>query len=285
LHSANNPIETQALLEKKVVAIAYEDIVTDSGEAPLLTHMSEIAGEVGVIMDAYHMFTIAGGAGILIGGSADTPPAKVIILGAGRVGLGAARYAIGLGADVTLMDIDLNRLREVRLKVFPHAKTLFLNHHNIRALLPDLDLLINGVKWPPGAGDHIVTREMLQLMKKTALIVDISCDPAGAIETCRVTTHDDPVYEVDGIRHFCVDNLPSAVAHTSSTALCNASLPFVAEIAGKGWLTAVRENKSLRRALGFAFGHLAFKPTAEVQKRMYTPPEEVIEMFSDKGVH
>jgi alanine dehydrogenase len=280
LHSAGNPQETQALLDKKVVAIAYEDIVTDSGEAPLLAPMSEIAGEVAVIMGAYHMFTIAGGNGMLIGGAAGASPAKVVILGAGNVGLGAARYATGLGADVTIMDLDLNRLREVRLKIFPQIRTLFLDRHNVRGLLPVADLLVNGVKWPPGARDHIVTREMLQLMKRTALIVDISCDPAGAIETCRITTHDCPIYEVDGIRHFCVDNLPSAVAKTSSTALCNASLPYVIEIADKGWLTAVRENRSLRRGLGFAFGHLTFKPTADVQNRVYTPPEEVIEMFS-----
>ena len=142
-----------------------------------------------------------------------------------------------------------------------------------------MNLLINAVKWPPQADHHIVTRQMLGLMKKSALIVDISCDPAGAIETCRATTHDDPVYEVDGIRHFCVDNLPSAVARTASYALSNASLPYVIDIADKGWLGAVRDNPSLRRGLGFAMGHLTFEPTARVQNRPYTPPEKVIEMF------
>ncbi len=279
LHSANNPEETQALLDKKVIAIAYEDIETDDGEMPLLTPMSEIAGEVGLIMGAYHMFTINGGSGLLIGGAAGVEPAKVAILGAGRVGLGAARYALGLGADVTIMDIDLDRLREVRQKIFPGAKTLFLNNHNIRNLLPDVDMLINAVKWPPRANHHIVTRDMLKIMKKSILVVDISCDPAGAIETCVPTSHDKPTYEVEGIRHFCVDNLPSAVARTSSYSLCNATLPYVMEIAEKGWLEAIKEDVSLRRGLGFALGYLTFKPTADVQNREYTPPEAIIEMF------
>ncbi|OPX37893.1 MAG: alanine dehydrogenase [Desulfobacteraceae bacterium 4484_190.2] len=279
LHSANNPEETQALLDKKVIAIAYEDIETDDGEMPLLTPMSEIAGEVGLIMGAYHMFTINGGSGLLIGGAAGVEPVKVAILGAGRVGLGAARYALGLGADVTIMDIDLDRLREVRQKIFPRAKTVFLNNHNIRNLLPDVDMLINAVKWPPRANRHIVTRDMLKIMKKSILVVDISCDPAGAIETCVPTSHDKPTYEVEGIRHFCVDNLPSAVARTSSYSLCNATLPYVMEIAEKGWLEAIKGNTSLRRGLGFASGYLTFKPTADVQNREYTPPEVIIEMY------
>jgi alanine dehydrogenase len=140
-------------------------------------------------------------------------------------------------------------------------------------------MLINAVKWPPRANHHIVTRDMLKIMKKSILVVDISCDPAGAIETCVPTSHDKPTYEVEGIRHFCVDNLPSAVARTSSYSLCNATLPYVMEIAEKGWLKAIRDNTSLRRGLGFALGYLTFKPTADVQNREYTPPEAIIEMF------
>ena len=276
LHSANNPDETQALLDRKVIAFAYEDITTDDGETPLLTPMSEIAGEVGLLMGAYHMLSINGGSGILIGGAVGAEPARVAILGAGNVGLGAARYAIGLGADVTVLDIAMDKLREVRRKVFPQAKTLFLNDYNVRSVLPHLDLLINAVKWPPRATRHIITRDMLKLMKRDALIVDISCDPAGAVETCVATSHDRPVYEVEGIRHFCVDNLPSAVARTSSYSLCNHTLPYVQEIADKGWLEAVKTNLSLRRGLGFVLGHLTFKPAAEAQNRLYTPPESVI---------
>ena len=280
IHSAGNPEETQVLLDRKSVGIAFEDIVTDDGRAPLLTPMSEIAGEVGIIMGAYHMFTInGGGGGVLIGGAAGVEPAVVAIFGAGSVGLGAARYALGLGADVTILDIDLERLRDVRHRIFPKATTIFLNESNVRSLLPRVDLLVNAVKWPPRSDRHILTRDMLKLMKRDALIVDISCDPEGAVETCRLTTHDQPIYEVDGIRHFCVPNLPSAVARTSSSALCNSILPYVVEIATHGWLGAVKRNIPLRRGLGFALGYLTFRPAAEAQGRKYTSPESIIEMF------
>ncbi len=279
IHSANNPEETQALLDKKVIAIAYEDIETDDGKFPLLTPMSEIAGEVGLIMGVYHMFTINDGNGILVGGAVGAEPANVAIFGAGSVGLGAARYAIGLGADVTLLDIDLEKLRDIRQKILPQIITLYLNDYNVRQMLPKIDLLINAVKWPPRSDQHIVTREMLQLMKKEALIVDISCDPAGAIETCVPTSHDEPTYVVNGIRHYCVDNLPSAVAKTASYALSNTNLPYVIKLADKGWIQAIKEDIALRRGLGFAFGYLTFKPTAIVQNRQYTSVEDIIEMF------
>ena len=279
IHSANNPEETQALLDKKVIAIAYEDIETDDGKFPLLTPMSEIAGEVGLIMGVYHMLTISGGSGILVGGAVGAEPANAAILGAGNVGLGAARYAIGLGADVTLLDIDLEKLRDIRQKIFSQIRTLYLNNYNVRQMLPKIDLLINAVRWPPQSDQHIVTREMLKLMKKEALIVDISCDRAGAIETCVPTSHDEPTYIVNDIRHYCVDNLPSAVAKTASYALSNTNLPYVIKLADKGWRQAIKEDIALRRGLGFALGYLTFKPTAIVQNRQYTSVEDIIEMF------
>jgi len=279
IHSANNPEETQALLDKKVVAIAYEDVETDDGKFPLLASMSEIAGEVGLLMGVYHMFTINGGSGVLVGGAVGVKPANMAILGAGSVGLGAARYAVGLGADVTLLDIDLDRLRDIRQKIFPQIKTLYLNSYNVRQILPKIDLLINAVKWPPQSDQHIVTREMLKLINKDALIVDISCDPAGAIETCVPTSHDKPTFTVDGIRHYCVDNLPSAVAKTASYALASTSLPYVIKIADKGWIQAIKEDIGLHRGLGFALGYLTFKPTALTQNRQYTSVEKVIEML------
>jgi alanine dehydrogenase len=279
IHSANNPEETQALLDKKIIAIAFEDIETDDGKFPLLAPMSEIAGEVGLIMGVYYMFTTGGGSGILIGGAVGALPANVAILGGGNVGVGAARYAIGLGADVTMLDIDLERLRDIRQKIFTQIKTVYLNRYNVRQMLPKIDLLVNAVKWPPQSDQHIVTREMLKLMKKAALIVDISCDRAGAIETCVPTSHDEPTYTVDGIRHYCVDNLPSAVAKTASFALSNTTLPYVVKIADKGWLQAIKEDMALRRGLGFAFGYLTFRPTAIAQSRHYTSVEEIIEML------
>jgi alanine dehydrogenase len=283
LHTANNPEETQGLLDRKVVGLAYEDVETDDGQTPLLAPMSEIAGEVGLIMGAYYLFTVGGGPGLLLGGAVGAEPARVAILGAGRVGLGAARAAVGLGADVTILDIDINQLREVREKILPQAKTLFSTGANVRAILPQVDLLINAVKWPPKAKTHIVTRGMLKVMKREALIVDISCDPAGAVETCVPTTHEAPVYEVEGIRHYCVANLPSAVARTASSVLSNAILPYVIEIADKGWLEAIKANSALRRGLTCAFGYLTFTDAARAQNRVYTPPEEVIRTLDTKG--
>jgi alanine dehydrogenase len=283
LHTANNPEETQALLDRKVVGLAYEDVTTDQGQTPLLAAMSDIAGEVGLIMGVYHLFTTGGGPGLLLGGAVGAEPARVAILGAGRVGLGAARAALGLGADVTILDIDMNQLREVREKILPQAKTAFSTQANVRAMLPQVDLLINAVKWPPKAKTHIVTREMLKLMKRGALIVDISCDPAGAIETCVPTSLEAPIYEVDGIRHYCVANLPSAVARTASSVLSNAILPYVMEVAEKGWLEAIKASSALRRGLTCAFGYLTFEDAARAQNRVYTPPEEVVRIFDENG--
>jgi alanine dehydrogenase len=277
IHSANKPEQTQILLDKKVAGIAYEDVETDDGDFPLLNPMSEIAGEVGMLLGVHHLFTTAGGSGILIGGSPGIAPAKVAVVGAGHVGIGAARYAAGLGAEVILLDVDVARLREVRRSVLPNVKTLYSSRGNIEKLLPEVDVLVNAVKWRPGM--TIVSRDMLALMKRRALIVDVDCEPGGGIETCAYTTHEEPILEVDGVRHICVPNLPSAVARTGSEALCNVTLPYAIEIADKGWLRAVKENRALRRGLGFAYGYLTFRPTADAQGRPHTPPEKAIELI------
>jgi len=167
----------------------------------------------------------------------------------------------------------------LRHGIFPNAfmKTLYSSRENITRILPEVDILVNAVKWTPGL--TLVSREMLGLMRRDSLIVDIDCEPRGAIETCRYTTHDEPIVEIDGIRHYCVPNLPSAVARTASCALSNATLPYVLEIANKGWLEAIKSNRALRRGLGFGRGYLTFKPTAIAQNRPHTPVEEVIKMF------
>ncbi len=277
IHSANNPKQTQALLDAKLVAIAYEDVMTDNGDYPLLAPMSEIAGEVGMLMGVYHSFTTAGGSGRLIGGMPGVEPAKVVILGAGYVGTAAAKCALGLGADVTIIDIDVDRLRQIRNEIFPNVKTLYSSPENVARILPEVDILVNGVKRTPGL--VIVSRDMLGLMKRDSLIVDIDCEPHGAIETCDYTTHEKPIFEVDGIRHCCIPNLPAAAAQTASVALTNVTLPYVLELAEKGWLEAVKSNRALRRGLGFAQGHLTFKPTAIAQNRPHTPAEEAIKLF------
>ena len=279
IHSANRPEMTQTLLDRKVVAIAYEDMCDANGQFPLLTPMSEIAGEVGLLMGATYMLTIHGGSGLLLGGAAGVAPAKVTVLGAGHAGIGAATAALGLGADVTIVDIDLDKLRDIRTRTFPQATTLYSTRANVERVLPDTDLLVNAVKWRPGL--TIVSRPMLKLMKPKALIVDIDCEPNGAIETCQYTTHDDPIVEIDGIRHYCVANLPSAVAHTASLALCNATLPHAVEIASKGWHQAARDNATIRSGLDFALGLLTFKNTADAQNRPYTSPEKALDMLGD----
>ncbi|MDY0168416.1 MAG: alanine dehydrogenase [Thermoguttaceae bacterium] len=280
IHSAIRPEETQVLLDRKVVGIAYENVTPDGRDFPLLTPMSEIAGEVGMLMGAYHLFAVQGGSGLLLSGAPGVEPAKVAILGAGHVGLGAARYALGMGADVTLLDIDLARLRTVRQEVFPGVKTLYCVRANVERVLRESDVLVNAVKWSPGL--TLVSRDMLKLMKRTALIVDIDCEPNGAVETCRFSTHADPIYEVDGIRHLCVPNLPSAVARTASLSLCNATLPYTLELAEKGWLQAVKDNAALRKGMSFAKGCLTFLPTAEAQNRPYTTPERAIELVEGR---
>ncbi len=274
IHSAIRPVQTQVLLDRKVIGIAYENVTPDGREFPLLLPMSEIAGEVGLLLGAVQMFSVNGGSGLLPGGAPGVEPAKIAVLGAGNVGIGATRYALGLGADVTLLDIDIARLRMIRREVFPNIKTLHCNRPNVERILRESDMLVNAVKWVPGL--TIVSRDMLKLMKRSALIVDIDCEPKGCIETCRFSTHADPVYEVDGIRHVCVPNLPSATARTSSFALCNATLPYAVELADKGWFQAVTDNAALRNGMSFAKGYLTFLPTAEAQKRPYTTPEEAL---------
>ena len=279
LHSANRPEMTQVLLDRKVVGIAYEDMRAADGEFPLLTPMSEIAGEVGLLMGACFLLTTQGGRGVLLGGAAGVEPAKVAILGAGRAGIGAARAALGLGAHVTILDVDIGTLRDIRNRIFPNATTLCSSRPNVERILPETDLLVNAVKWRPGL--TLVSRDMLKLMKRKALIVDIDCEPGGAIETCQYTTHDKPIFEVDGVRHYCVPNLPSAVAHTASLALCNATLPYAIEIASKGWRQAARDNETIRHGLDFAMGLLTFPRTAEAQGRDYTPPEKALDILGE----
>jgi len=275
IHSAIRPELTQTLLDKRIIGFACEDIRQENGQFPLLAPMSEIAGEVGMIMGIYHSMTTNGGAGLLIGGAPGVEPAKIVILGAGHAGLGAARYAHALGADVTIVDVNIDRLRDIRSHILPSVKTLYSNDSNIRRLLPETDVLVNAVKWVPGL--TLVSRSMLSLMKKNSLIIDVDCEPGGAIETCAFTTHDDPIFEVDGIRHFCVPNLPSAVARTASYAFTNATIPYIEQIADKGWERAARENSALRSGLDFALGHLLFETTASFQNRPYMTADRLFE--------
>lgn len=274
IHSANRPEMTQVLLDKKIVGISYEDIETDKGDFPLLSPMSDIAGYTGLLMGVFYSFATNGGNGTLIGGAPGVDPAKVVILGAGNVGTCVAKYALGLGADVTIMDVNLDRLKELNTNVFPNVKTLYSSKENLCEILPRTDLLFNAVKWFPGL--RLVSRDMLKLMKKGSLIVDIDAEENGAIETSHFTTHDDPVYEVDGIRHYSVPNLPSAAARTASCALSNATIPYAIQIANKGWENAAKDSAAIRKGVCFVKGTLTFEPTAIRQERSFTPVEEIL---------
>lgn len=273
IHSANRLPQTKALLDHKVVAFAYEDVKDEEGEFPLLTPMSEIAGYMGLLVGVFNLFTTNGGKGKLICGVPGTDNVKVIIFGAGNVGLSAARLAVGMGADVTVLDTDVKKLRNAQY-LLPGIKTLYSNHANVIKAISDTDLVLNAVKWYPGL--KIITRDMLKFMQPDSLIVDIDAEPGGAIETSQYSTHDEPVFIVDGIRHIGIPNLPSAVANTASVALSNATIPYIVEVADKGWAKAAKENKSLLYGLDFVKGLLTFRPTAETFGLPYTDVMEAI---------
>lgn len=249
----SKPELAKILLEKKVIVYAYERLKDERGEYPLLAPMSELSGNVAVILGAYYLFNTDGGNGILIGGYPGVEAAKVTILGAGNSGLGAVRYAASLGAEVTLLDRNVHKLKSVKEST-PGVRTFLINSCNLKKILPETDLLINSLKYMED--DYLITKDMLKLMKPNSLIVDADGKPHGAIETIRGTTHSDPCYTVDGIRHIAIPNYPSAVPRTSTAALANATIPYVIEIANKGWEQATRENEGLKNSLIVAKGHL-----------------------------
>ncbi len=277
IHSANRLAQTRALLDSKAVAFAYEDVMDEKGEFPLLAPMSEIAGSVGLLTGVVNLFNTNGGSGKLVCGAPGVANAKIVIFGGGNVGLSAAKLAVGLGADVTIMDNDIERLRKINSYRLPEAKTIYSNKANVIEAISYADLVINAVKWFPGL--TIVSRDMLKYMRPNTLIVDIDAEPGGAIETSKYSTHDEPVYVVDGIRHIGIPNLPGAVANTASIALSNATIPYIAEVADKGWIGAAKENKRLIHGLGFVKGLLTFRPTADAFNLQYVDVMEAISAF------
>lgn len=278
IHSANRLPQTRALLDSKVVAFAYEDVKDKNGGSPLLEPMSRLAGETGLLTGLFYSFTTQGGTGKIVSGNPGINPMKIVIFGAGHVGIGAARFAKKLDADVVLMDVNIKQLDLVSSQIIPGIKTVFSTRDNIVNEIKDADLVINAVKWFPGL--TLISRDMLKGMKKGALIVDIDAEPNGAIETCRYTTHENPVYEVDGIRHICIPNLPSSVANTASQSLSNATIPYIQEIADKGWVKAALDNEKLIHGLDFIKGNLTFKDTAEAFDIPMADKMELLEKYS-----
>lgn len=276
LHLAPIQDLTDMLLEKKVTGIAYETVKDRAGTLPLLTPMSEVAGRLSVQVGAAYLQKEHGGRGVLLGGVPGTLPGNVCIIGGGIVGINAAKMALGLGAKVTLIDLNLNRLRELDDIFNGRVFTLASNSYNIERAAREADLLIGGVLIPGAAAPKIVTRAMVSKMKKGAVIVDVAIDQGGCIETAKPTTHSDPSYEVDGVVHYCVTNMPAAVPNTSTLALTNATFPYVLKLAKLGAKAAIESDPGIAEGVNTYNGHLTYKAVAEAQKREFKAIGDVL---------
>lgn len=275
IHSNAHRDQTDMLLDKKVTGIAYEDITDQYGDFPLLKPMSIIAGKGGFIAGVKFMERINGGQGLLL---ADVPGVKkpyVTIIGAGNSGIGAAELAVGWGCDVSILDINSKVLEETR-DYLKGPEYLISNQANIEMCLKKTDLLINCILWPKWREDHLISREMLSLMKRGSIIVDVACDDHGAIETTHSTSHDDPVYYEEGILHYAVDNIPSSFSRTATMTLVNATLPKLIEIGKHGVKEAMRRDPHLMRGLTCYNGQLTLEETGLKQDRPYVSPEEAL---------
>jgi len=276
LHLAPLRELTQSLLDKKVTGIAYETVKDKAGTLPLLTPMSEVAGRLSVQIGAAYLEKEHGGRGVLLGGVPGVPPGNVCIIGGGIVGTHAAKIALGMGAKVTLIDLNLNRLRELDDIFSERLYTLASNAYNIERAVIEADLLIGGVLIPGAAAPKLVTKAMVSKMKKGAVIVDVAIDQGGCIETAHPTTHSDPSYLVDGVVHYCVTNMPAAVPNTSTLALTNATFPYVTTLARLGAEAAIKENAAIAEGVNTYNGHLTYKAVADNQGREFTDIKTLI---------
>ncbi|GAV26533.1 alanine dehydrogenase [Carboxydothermus islandicus] len=277
LHLAPEPELTRALMEKKVVAIAYETIQLPNGSLPLLTPMSEVAGRMAVQIGARFLEKPQGGRGMLLGGVPGVPPAEVVIIGGGVVGTNAAKMAMGMGAHVTILDKSADRLRYLDDVFFGKITTMMSNSYNIAEAVKKADLLIGAVLIPGARAPKLVTEEMVKTMKPGSVIVDVAIDQGGCVETIdRVTTHQDPIYVKHGVVHYAVANMPGAVPRTSTFALTNVTLPYALDIANKGWERAVREDRALALGVNVLDGKVTYKAVADSLGLPYTPLEEIL---------
>ena len=276
LHLAPLPALTDKLLESKVIGIAYETVRDQQGTLPLLTPMSEVAGRMSVQVGARYLEKERGGRGILLGGVPGVPPAHVTILGGGIVGTNAARIALGFGAKVTLIDVNLNRLRELDDIFGGRLYTLASNSYNIALATREADLVIGGVLIPGATAPRLVTRAMVSQMKIGAVIVDVAIDQGGCVETARPTSHSNPSFVVDGVVHYCVTNMPGAVPHTSTLALTNSTFPYLLRLANLGAREALRQDAGLAEGLNAWMGTLTYRGVAESQHRTWKTTSSVI---------
>jgi len=275
-HFAASRELTEAMMKSNCIAIAYETIEKADGSLPLLNPMSEVAGRLSIQAGARCLEKTFGGRGILLGGVTGVAPAKVVIIGGGIVGTNAAQMAAGLGANVTVLDINIDRLRFLNHVLPANVTTMMSTPENIRQQIADADLVIGAVLIHGAKAPHLITRDMLKLMKKGSVIVDVAVDQGGCVETIHPTTHADPTYEVDGVIHYGVANMPGAVPKTSTIALTNVTLPYAVEIANKGYLEAIKTNREIALGVNVIFGKVTYGPVAEAFKLPYTPLEEVI---------
>ncbi|MDF2986938.1 MAG: ald [Eubacterium sp.] len=277
LHLAPNQVLTRALLDKKVTAIAYETVQLENGSLPLLAPMSEVAGRMSVQIGANLLQKYNGGAGILLGGVPGVKPAEVVIVGGGVVGTNAAKIAVGMGANVTILDINTQRLRYLDDIFAGRINTIVCNPYNVAEMVKKADLLVGAVLVAGAAAPVIVTEEMVKTMKKGSVIVDVAIDQGGSIETIdRVTTHDNPCYEKHGVIHYSVANMPGAVPRTSTLALEAATLPYLVELADKGVKKALLENGALRKGLNTMDGNLTCLSVCNSLNMKYVNPEIIL---------
>ncbi len=262
---------TDAMLKSGAVCLAYETVQLPNGSLPLLQPMSEVAGRMATLNGAYYLQKTKGGKGKLISGVPGVSPAKVLVLGGGVVGEAAALMAAGLGADVTIADISLPRLRQLDIETPANVHTLYSSEHNIRQQLPTVDIVVGSVLVPGDKTPHLINKEMLKLMEPGTVLVDVAIDQGGCFETSRPTTHSEPVYMEDGIVHYCVANIPGAVPNTSTLALTNATLRYAVALADKGWKQACKDDAALAKGLNIVEGKVVFKAVADVFGLPYEP--------------
>ena len=262
---------TEAMLQSGAVCLAYETVQLPNGALPLLQPMSEVAGRMATLNGAYYLQKTKGGKGKLISGVPGVSPARVLVLGGGVVGEAAALMAAGLGADVTIADISLPRLRQLDIETPANVHTLYSSEHNIRKQLPTVDIVVGSVLVPGDKTPHLITRDMLRLMEPGTVLVDVAIDQGGCFETSRPTTHSDPVYVEEGVVHYCVANIPGAVPNTSTTALTNATLRYAVALADKGWKQACHDDPALAKGLNIVEGKVTYKAVADVFGLPYQP--------------
>jgi alanine dehydrogenase len=276
LHIAADEPLTRALIDSGIAAVAYETVETDDRRLPLLAPMSEIAGRIAAQAGAYFLEKPLGGRGLLLGGVPGVAPGRVLVLGGGVVGYNAAIIAIGLGAQVTILDRSIDRMRYLDEILSGRVSTVMSSALQIESSISDADVVIGAVLVPGARAPKLVTRDMLGVMKKGAVIVDVAIDQGGCVETAHPTTHSDPVYSVEGITHYCVANMPGGVPITSTKALTNATLPYVEAIADHGLASAVARDRSLARGVNVLDGKITYEPVAEAHDLEYSPLEDVL---------